>query len=167
MKAKDRGALNFIGVANLIVCVLFLIMSVPFFMGQFQVLRSWPVRQAQVIRSEVVTQPAGKHEQLYAAKLELVYAVKGQPVTAEVTSYESKNYEATAERAAEFPVGSRHAIRYDPGNPSQARIGAGWNRRFFAVPLITLGIGLAFGAIAAGFFIGAKMVSMPAATAAS
>jgi hypothetical protein len=160
---RPSGSLQFIGVANLVVCVLFLIMSVPFFMGQMRVLRDWPVRQAQILRSQVVTQPSAKHDQLYSAQLEIVYVVNEKPVTAELTSFQSSNYEETVRRAAEFPVGSRHAIRYDPNNPTQARIGAGWNQRFFAVPLITLGIGLAFGAIACGFFIAGRMLRQPAA----
>ncbi len=167
MGSERRGVLQFIAVACLIVCGLFLIFSAPFFWGQLQVLRAWPVRQAQVIRSEVVVQPAPKHEQLYSAKLDVVYVVDGRPVTAELTSFQSSNYEETARRVAQFPVGSRHAIRYDPGNPSQARIGAGWNRRFFAVPLITLGIGLGFAVIAAGLFIAARMARLPATESAS
>ena len=154
--SEKRGVLRFIGVANLIVGGLFFILSIPFFWGQVQVLRSWPVRQAQVVRSQVVTQPAAKHDQLYAATIQMVYVANGQPVTAEITSFQSSNYEETVRRAAEFPVGSRQAIRYDPHNPAQARIGAGWNQRFFAVPLITLGCGLAFAAIAAGFFIAGR-----------
>jgi hypothetical protein len=150
--------LQFLGVACLIVSGLFVILSIPFFWGQIQVLRSWPVRQAQVIRSEVAVEPAAKHEQLYAAKLQIVYVVvDGRPVTAELTSFESRNYEETARRAAEFPVGSRCAIRYDPKNPTQGRIGASWNRRFFAAPLITLGCGLCFAALAAGLFIAGRM----------
>ncbi len=156
MSSERRGVLQFIGVANLIVCGFFLIFSAVFFGGQYQVLRSWPVRQAQVIRSEVVVLPSASHNQLYAAKLQIVYAVDGKPVTAELTSFQSSNYAETAGRAAEFAVGSRHVIRYDPRDPPQARIGAGWNRRFLAVPLITLGCGLFFAAVAAGFFIVAK-----------
>ncbi len=136
-----------------------MVLSLPFFWGQIQVLRSWPVRQAQVLRSQVVTQPAAKHDQLYAATIQIVYVANGQPVTAELTSFQSSNYEETVRRAAEFPVGSRQAIRYDPHNPAQARIGAGWNRRFFAVPLITLGCGLVFVAVAAGFFVAGKMAA--------
>jgi len=150
-------------VACLIVGALFAIFSVPFFWGQYQVLEKWPVRQAQVISSKVVVEPAAKHEQLYAARIEIVYAANSNPVTAELTSFESSNYEETVRRAGEFPVGSRHAIRYDPHNPSQARIGAGWNRRFFAVPLITLGCGVAFALIAAGFFVAARMAGPVAA----
>lgn len=157
MSAERRGTLQFIGVANLIVCGLFLILSAPFFLGQIRVLRTWPVTQARVDKSEVVNQPAAKHEQLYAAKLRISYRVNGTSVTADLTSFQSRNYEETTARAAEFPAGSCHEIRYDPNNPSQARIGAGWNRRFFAVPLITLGCGLVFGVLAIGFFIAAKV----------
>lgn len=164
MTSEKRGVLQFIGVANLIVCGLFVILSVPFFWGQFRVLRSWPLTEAQIVGSEVVTQPAAKHEQLYAAKLQILYVVNRKPVTEELISFQSSNYQETARRAAEFPTGSHHAVRYDPQNPTQARIGAGWNRRFFAVPLITLGIGLAFGALAASFFIAARLIHLPVTT---
>jgi hypothetical protein len=150
------GTLHLIGVACLIVFGLFVILSVPLFWGQIGVLRSWPVRQAVVTRSDVVTEPAGKHDQLYSAHIEIAYAVDGQPVTSELTSFQSSNYQQTVQRAAEFPVGSRHAIRYDPKHPKQARIGANWNRRFFAVPLITLACGSLFGLLAAAFFSAAR-----------
>ncbi len=157
MTSERRGVLQFLGVACLIVGGLFLIFSLPFFWGQIQVLRSWPVRQAQVLSSRVVVEPTSKHDQLYSAKLEIVYAVDGRPMTSELTSFQSSNYEETARRAAEFPVGSRHAIRYDPNNPTQARIGAGWNRRFFAVPLITAGVGMCFVALGVVFFVVGRM----------
>ena len=148
--------LQLIGVACLIVCVLFAVFSVPFFWGQIRVLRSWPVRQAVVTRSEVVTTPSGQHGQLYSAHIELAYVVDGQPVTTELITFQSSDYEETARRAAEFSVASRHAVRYDPQQPKQARIDASWNRRFFAVPLITLACGVFFGLLAAGFFIAAR-----------
>jgi hypothetical protein len=157
VSAERRGILQFIGVACLIVGGLFAIMSAPFFLGQIKVLRSWPVVQAQVLKSDVVAQPAPKHEQLYAANLRIAYVVNGKPIAVDLTSFQSSNYQETVRRAAEFPTGSRHDIRYDPNNPNQARIGAGWNRRFFAVPLITLGCGLAFALLALGFFISATL----------
>lgn len=167
MTTERRSTLQVIGVACFIICVLFAILSIPFFWGQIRVLRSWPVRQAQVISSQVVTQPSGKHDQVYTVQVNLVYVVNGHPITADLTSYQSSNYEETVRRAGEFPAGSRHVIRYDPNNPSQARIGAGWNRRFFAVPLITLGCGLCFGLLAAGFFITARISIPRAGTAGS
>jgi hypothetical protein len=161
VSSERRGSLQFIGVANLIVCGLFVILSLPFFMGQIRVLRSWPVTDARVIDSQIVTVPTTKHDQLYAAKLKIRYAVDGNAITADLTSFQSKDYEETQHRAAEFPVGSHRDIRYDPNNPEQARIGAGWNRHFFAVPLITLGCGLSFGLLALGFFVAARFGARP------
>jgi len=132
------------------------ILSLPFFWRQYQVLQTWPESEAQVLRNEVMTQPAPPHEQLYAAKLQVLYTVDGRPITAELISFQSQNYQQTTGRAAQFPVGSRHLIRYDPHAPTQARIGAGWNLRFFLVPLVMLGMGAIFGAIAAVLLISAK-----------
>jgi len=162
-----RGTLQFLGVACLVPAALFLIFSLPFFWGQIQVLRSWPVRQAQVLSSQVVVEPTSKHDQLYSAKLVIAYVVEGKPVTSNLTSFQSSNYDETSRRAAEFPVGSRHAIRYDPQNPTQARIGAGWNRRFFAVPLITAGTGLAFAVLAAALFLAGRLRSRTSAPASA
>ena len=167
MSAERRGIFQFIGVTCLIVGGLFAVMSAPFFLGQIKVLRSWPVAQAQIIKSDVISQPAPKHEQLYAAQLQIAYVVNGQPITVDLTSFQSSNYQETVHRAAEFAPGSRHDIRYDPNNPTQARIGAGWNRRFFAVPLITLGCGLAFALLALGFFISGALSGTRSSVASS
>jgi hypothetical protein len=156
MTNEKHGVLQFIGVACLIFCVLFLIFSFPFFWKQFQVLRSWPVAQAQVLRSEVVTQAAPDHGQFYTVELQLRYTVDGKPITAELISFQSKNYQETETRSAEFPVGSLREARYDPHDPAQARIGAGWNARFFAVPLLLLGMGAVFVIIAVALFLAAR-----------
>ena len=150
---EKRGALRLIAAAFFIFAILFLIIGLPFFWRQWQVLHSWPETDGQVIRSEVVAQPGG-HETLYRAKLQMVYTVAGQPVVAELTSFESKNYEATLQRVEQFPVGSHHPIRYDPSNPSLARVGAGWNRTFFALPLIVGVTALLF------FFVGAVLLAI-------
>jgi Protein of unknown function (DUF3592) len=156
LSSEKHGLLVFLGVANLILGALFVILSVPFFWRQCQVLQTWPETDAQIIRSEVVKQPAPPHQQLYAAQLQVLYTVDGRPITAELTSFQSQNYQRTADRAAQFRVGSRHLIRYDPHAPVQARIGAGWNMRFFLVPLVMLGMGTIFGAIAAAFLVAAN-----------
>ena len=155
---EKHGVLVFLGVANLILCTLSVILSLPFFWRQYQVLQTWPESEAQVLRNEVVTQPAPPHEQLYTASLQVLYTVDGRPITAELISFQSQNYQQTTDRAAQFPVGSRHLIRYDPRMPTQARIGAGWNLRFFLVPLVMLGMGAIFGAIAAVLLISAKFL---------
>ncbi len=149
MSSEKRSLLVLLGVANLILCALCVILSAPFFWQQYRVLQTWPETEAQVIHSEVVTQPAPPHQQLYAASLQVLYSVDGKPITAELISFQSQNYQQTADQVAQFRVGSRHLIRYDPNDPKQARLGAGWNLRFFIVPLVMLGMGAIFGGIAA------------------
>jgi len=160
---QRRGTLQFLGMACLIAFALFTLLSIPLFWEQVRVLRDWPVRQAIVTRSEVVNGVSGKHEQLYSVHIEIAYVVDGKPVTTELISFQSSNYAATAQRAAEYPVGSRHAIRYDPSHPEQVRMGAGWNRRFFALPLITAACGALFGLLATALFIAARWVGAPRA----
>lgn len=153
---ERRGTLQLIGVANLIFCVLLLVFSVPFFWRQEQVLRAWPESDAQVLRSEVVVDRLSQHEQLYSSKLKVLYSVDGKPIVADLTSFQDRNYEKTLRRQQEFAVGSHHPVRYDPRNPSQARIGAGWNRGFFALPLVISGVGGFFGFVAVVLFVAAR-----------
>jgi len=145
---ERRGTLQAMAVANLIICVLLLVFSVPFFINQATVLRTWPSTDAQILRSDVVVDRISQHEQMYSAKLNLLYTVDGKPITTELTSFQDQNYKKTRARADEFPVGSRHQIRYNPHDPAQARIGAAWSVRFFALPLIVSGCGAFFGVIA-------------------
>jgi hypothetical protein len=154
---EKRGTLRLIAAANFIFAGLFVIFSFPFFWRQVQVVRNWPEADAQVLRSEVVSESTG-HEQLYRAKLQVRFTVGGNPVTSDLTSFESTNYEATLQRTQQFPVGSHRAVRYDPANPAQARIGAGWNRAYFALPLIVLTMAAVFGFAGAVLLAIAKAV---------
>ena len=153
---ERRGALQAIGVANLIICVIMLAFSLPFFLHQISVLRHWPAADAQVLHSDVVVDRISKNEQLYSARLGLLYTVDGKPITSELTSFQDQNYKKTRARADEYVVGSHHEIRYNPNDPLQARIGAGWNARFFALPLIVSGVGAMFGIIAIALTIAAR-----------
>jgi len=153
---QRRGTLGMIAVANFIFAAIFFVFSLPFFWRQIQVVRNWPETDAQVLRSEVVAGTPEGHENVYRAKLAVLYTVVGKPVIAELTSFESRNYEAALQRTQQFPVGSHHSIRYDPANPSQARLGAGWNRTFFALPLIVLAMAALFACVGAVFLAVAK-----------
>lgn len=154
--SERRGTLQAIAVACLIVGVILLIFSVPFFWNQARVLRDWPTTEAQIFRSDVVVVRISKNEQMYSARLGLLYTVDGKPITTEVTSFEDQNYRKTRARADEYPVGTRHEIRYNPQEPTQARVGAGWNARFFALPLIVFGCGAFFVATASALLFAAR-----------
>ena len=84
----------------------------------------------------------------------VLYTVGGQPITAELTSFESRNYDATLQRSKEFPVGSRQVVRFDPANPAQARLGSGWNRTFFALPIMVAAMAAMFA------FIGSVLLAI-------
>lgn len=159
MSQQKRGTLQVIGIACLIFCVLLIVFTLPSFSRQIHVLRTWPAVDAQIIRSDVVIERLSQHEQWYSAKLGVLYTVNGKPITTELTSFQDHNYAKTLARAQEFPVGSHHEIRYDPNDPAQARIGAGWNRRFFALPLVLGSLAACFGLIAAALFAVARSVT--------
>jgi len=156
---QKHGTLRIIAAANFIIAALFLVFSLPFFWRQAQVLWSWTETDGQVLRSEVVAGEPEGHEIVYRAELRLLYTVAGNPVTADLISFASKNYEATRQRAQQFPVGSHHPVRYDPANPSQARLGAAWSTTFFALPLMVLGMAVLFGCIGSVFLAVAKAES--------
>jgi hypothetical protein len=158
VNSEKRGTLRVIAAANFIFCGLFVVFSLPFLWHQIQVLRNWPEADAQVLRSEVVSEPSAGHEMLYRAKLQVLYTVGGNPITSDLTSFESTNYEATRQRVEQFPVGSHHAVRYDPANPAQARVGAGWNRTYFALPIVVLSMAAFFA------FVGAVLLAIAKAT---
>jgi hypothetical protein len=90
--------------------------------------------------------------------LQVLYTVKDQPVTSELISFESTNYEATLKRTEQFPVGRHYTVRYDPANPSRARIGAGWNRTYFALPLTVMAMAAFFA------FVGAVLLAVAKVT---
>jgi hypothetical protein len=50
-------------------------------------------------------------------------------------------------------------VRYDPASPAQARVGAGWNRTYFALPIVVLSISAFFA------FVGAVLLAIAKATA--
>ena len=154
---EKSGTLRVIAAANFIFAAIFVVFSLPFFWRQVNVLRHWPETDAQVLQSEVVAQTAG-HENVYRAKLQVLYTVNGNPITSDLTSFESSNYEATQQRVAQFPVGSHHAVRYDAANPSRARLGAAWSATFFALPLIVFGMAAVFTLIGAVLLAIAKAV---------
>ena len=75
--SEKHGTLRVIAAANFIFAALFLIFSLPFFWHQVQVLRTWPETDAQVLQSEVVAGPPSGHDNLYRAKLQVLYTVGG------------------------------------------------------------------------------------------
>jgi Protein of unknown function (DUF3592) len=153
-KAPSSGVLPVIAIANLIVCVGFLLFSVPFYWKQLHILYSWPEAEAQVIRSQVIparTQLPENGQHYFDSEVQLLFTVEGKPHIAEVISHRSPSAAKVRYETNKFPVGTRHKIRYNPINLTDVRVNAGFNRRFFFAPMLITGFGAIF-AVFAGVF---------------
>jgi hypothetical protein len=158
-KAPSAGVLPLIAVANLIVCVAFILFSVPFYWKQVNILRSWPVVDAQVIRAEVVparSEVQSDGQKYYDSDVQFLFTVDGTPHVAEIFSHRSPKIEMVRYETNKFTVGSHRSIRYNPANLTDIRVNAGFNRRFFFAPLLITGFGLIFAMFAAIFFAMAR-----------
>ena len=154
-KAPSAGVLPVIAVANLIVAIMFLLFSTPFYYKQLHILHSWPTADAQVVRAEVV--PAhldvpADGQKYYDSDLQFLFAVNGVPHFAEVFSHRSPIIEKVRYETNKFPVGSHLRIRYNPENFSDVRVNAGYNRRFFFAPLLITAFAFIFFIFAAVFY---------------
>ncbi len=154
MKPAVRTTLRVIAVANLIFFLVGLLFAVPPFIQQMKVLRTWPAAEAQVVHSDVVSLQPSSGQKLYDAVLVLSYDVNGRAYVSSIGSlHQSTNYERKKKQAERFPPGSRTDVRYNPSNPAEIRIQAGYNVHFFAIPVFISGIAAIFGVLALIFFL--------------
>lgn len=149
MTSGARTTLRVIAIAALIFFLVGLLFAVPPFIEQLKVLRNWPSTDAVVVRSQVVSLTTASGEKLYDSVLTLSYEIGGRPYLREVGSiHQSTSYERKRKQAERFPAGSRIPIRYNPRDPDDIRIQAGFNRHFFAVPIFIAGASSIFGVLA-------------------
>jgi hypothetical protein len=157
MKPAIRTTLRVIAVANLVFFLVGLLFAVPPFVEQLRVLRHWPAAEAQVLRSEVVPLHTTSGQMLYDTWLELSYDVNGHHYVSGIGSFhQSTHYERKLKQARRFPPGSRTEVRYNPADPRDVRIQAGYNVHFFAVSVFIAGVAAIFGLLALIFFLLAR-----------
>ena len=149
-----RTTLRVIAVACLIFFLIGLLFAVPPFIQQMKVLRRWPSADAQVIHSDVVPLRTDSGQMLYDTLLVLSYQVDGRPYVSSVGSlHQSTSYERKKKQAERFPPGSHTEVRYNPGDPRDIRIQAGYNVHFFAVPVFISGVAAIFGVLGLVFLL--------------
>jgi hypothetical protein len=157
MKRAIRTTLCVIALACLVFFLIGLLFAVPPFIQQVKVIRSWPAADAQVLRSEVVPLRTDSGQMLYDTLLVLAYQVNGRPYVSGVGSpHQSTHYERKKKQADRFLPGSRTEVRYNPHDPSDIRIQAGYNVHFFAIPIFISGVAAIFGLLALLFFLIAR-----------
>ncbi len=157
MRPALRTTLRVIAVACLIFFLIGLLFAVPPFIQQMKVLRTWPAADAQVVRSEVVSLRTDSGQRLYDTLLVLSYQVNGRAYLSSVNSlHQSTSYERKKKQAERFPAGSRAEVRYNPSDPVDIRIQAGYNVHFFAVPVFISGVAAIFGVLALLLFVASR-----------
>jgi len=154
MRGALRTSLRVIAVACLVFFLIGLLFAVPPFLQQMKVLRTWPSADARVVHSEVVPLRTDSGQMLYDTLLVLSYQVDGRPYVSNVGSlHQSTSYERKKKQADRFPPGSHTEVRYNPRDPHDIRIQAGYNVHFFAVPVFISGVAEIFGLLALFFFL--------------
>ncbi len=112
---------------------------------QIMVLSSWAKADGQVTGSEIVRYFSPKSKPVYRLRVTFQYQADGVPHIAVSSSSLGSNELATVSRkVARYPVGSHHAIYYDPANPINMHFDAGYNIEYLAIPLIIGTAGLLF-----------------------
>ena len=158
-KAPSSGVLPIIAIANLVVCLAFVVFSLPFYYKQLHILNTWPEVDAQVIRAEVVpvrAEVAESGQKYFDSDVQFLFTVNNVPHVAELFSHRSPKMDKVRYETNKFPVGSHRKIRYNPANLTDVRVQAGYNRRFFFAPLLITGFGVIFGIFAAVFYAMAR-----------
>jgi len=165
MKPVLRTALRVVAVACLVFFLIGLLFAVPPFLEQWKVLRTWPAADAQVVHSQVVPLRTDSGQMLYDTRLVLSYQVDGRPYVSSVGSlHQSTSYERKKKQADRFPPGTLTEVRYNPRDPRDIRIQAGYNVHFFAIPVFISGFAVIFGLMALLFFLLSRRKPEPALT---
>ncbi len=144
MTGGTRAVLRVIASAFFIFFLGFLGISAPLYWSQYKILRQWPSADAEVTSSRVLLleSPSGP---LHDIEVQFAFSVDGRPYAGVIHSnHLSTNRARKEKQAAQFPVGSRQRIRYNPANPSDVRAQVGYNVHFFAVPIFVSGVGSMF-----------------------
>lgn len=116
-----------------------------------EVLRSWPETQAQVTHSELTYTRSRSGSSMYSAVYVFRYTANGTEYMArDGPGYSTSSYSSMEEKVKKYAPGTRHPIRYNPANPQEIRIEAGYNLTTFGIPLGVAAGGLVFFGIGLG-----------------
>jgi hypothetical protein len=152
MKPENSASLKVIAFGFFLLFLIFLGLSVPFYLRQREVLKNWIVTDARVSDSDVVSLPE-KRGSAYDAHIVVVYRIGDSVLTSMVNSgYRSRRRSHAQAWVDRYPAGSQVRIAYNPLDTSQIRLDPGYNRYFFAVPLLIAEVGAGFALVAFIFF---------------
>jgi hypothetical protein len=109
---------------------------------RYQVVERWPRIAAEVTRSRVVFASQDRKAR-HTAEFSFRFRANGAPYMPS-TSVIAADYREAQELVARHPAGSTRTILYNPRNPAEIELGAGYTPAFFKLPLILGLVSLAF-----------------------
>ena len=140
----SRNAVRPVG--SIFTAVGLILLAVGGWLGnrQYAILTAWPTVEATVTRSRVVRY-YGRHGATYQAEMQFRYTVDGKTFdTPSGPGYSTSNYLGMKRMADRFAPGTRHPIRYNPADPNDIRMNAGYTFGFFFLPTLFAGLGVLF-----------------------
>ena len=145
---KNSNALKVVGTIFAGVGLILVAVGVGIGNHQYTILKSWPVAEAAVTRSRVRQYISQRGRRMYETEIEFRYTVDGKAFdTPSSPGYSTSSYSSMKSIADEFAPGTRHLIRYNPSEPSDIRMNAGYNFGFFFLPVLMGGLGAFFAAL--------------------
>lgn len=109
---------------------------------RYQVVERWPSIAAEVTRSRVVFASENRKAR-HTAEYSFRFRVNGVPYTSSA-SVVASDYREAQELVSRHPAGSTRTILYNPRNPAETELSAGYTPAFFKLPLILAVVSLAF-----------------------
>jgi hypothetical protein len=109
---------------------------------RYQVVERWPRVAAEITRSRVVFASQDRKAR-HTAEFSFRFRANGVPYTPS-TSVVVSDYREAQELVARHPTGSTRTILYNPRNPAEIELSAGYTPAFFKLPLILGLVSLAF-----------------------
>ena len=127
-----------------LLALTFFAAGIGIFVQHVIVLRTWPMVEAEIVRSEIVGFRGDKQRRMYRGEVDLAYSVDGRQYQTPYTFNTVTSSERSIGREMEttYARGTRHDIFYDPANPHSIRWDVGLNLSFFLLPLVFTGVGL-------------------------
>jgi hypothetical protein len=142
---QSKGGIKVPG--TIFTCVGLILLAVAGWFGnrQYNILKTWPTVEATVAKSRVIHYPGRRGRITYEAEVEFLYTLGGKSFdTRSKSDYSTSSYSAMKSIADAFAPGTRHMVRYNPADPHDIRMNAGYNFGFFYNPLLLGAMGAFF-----------------------
>ncbi len=149
-KPEERAALmgspaRVIATAFFLFAIAFLGLAAPLYWSQWKILRTWPQARATVVQSRVITRKEVQGQPMYEDEYALGFSLNDRSYVVVLRSHRpSTDYASKARQVARLPQGSTTLLRYNPADPADVRMQAGYNIHFFRVPMVLTFIGFGF-----------------------